>query len=38
MSLQEENALLGAASNPHRDGDTAESDNGIVQGHAFSIL
>lgn len=29
---------LGAGSNQHRDGDTATSNRGIVQGHAYSIL
>jgi hypothetical protein len=36
--LKKEGAMLGAGSNSHPQGDSAESPNGIVQGHAYCIF
>jgi hypothetical protein len=38
MAIYKEGNMMGASSNPHPDGDSAKSDMGIVQGHAYSIL
>lgn len=36
--LQEDEIRFGASSNSHPEGDAKNSDKGIVQGHAYSVL
>jgi hypothetical protein len=38
MQMHKEKAFLGAGSPSHPQGDSAVSPDGIVQGHAYSIL
>ena len=38
LDAKQEGAFLGAGSPSHPDGDRATSDDGIVQGHAYSVL
>ena len=38
MSFYKSGFKLGAGSPSHPDGDSATSDTGIVQGHAYSVL